>query len=95
VTASRRLQPSASRKQRRFANGAAHEPNRPEGAFACSKYQADRGKAHAFRVGSRRGVIGRLIFMFCSRMALWPGDARTARGGVHEIACLETRRRGC
>lgn len=52
TAAKRRLQPSASRKQRRFANGAAHEPNRPEGEFAWSKYQADRGKAHAFRVGS-------------------------------------------
>jgi hypothetical protein len=39
-----------------------------------------------------RGVIGRLIFMFCSRMALWPGDARTARGGVHEM--LASRRGG-
>ena len=53
------------------------------------------GKLMPFASVRRRGVIGRLIFIFCSRMALWPGDARTARGGVHEIACLETRRRGC
>ena len=87
MTAKRRLQPSASRKQRRFANGAAHEPNRPEGAFACSKYQADRGKAHAFRVGSAawRDWPANFHVLFADGAVAW---GRAHRSGRRPRNCL-------
>jgi hypothetical protein len=45
------------------------------------------GKLMPFASVRRRGVIGRLISCFARGWRLlWPGEGRTARGGVHEIA---------